>query len=245
MRWVEAAETAYAYYLADMGVDPTADIFGSRALMVWMQDGDQWNKWVDAYGGADKEFTRTMGGTGDGILTHGSRIQANSTEVMRIDGILHQATHMINRKLWKDGNRAWLDEGLAYYYSIKVQETCLHHCVAKKDGNYAKPGKEGGIKDWNDPANWKPLVKEFVVARNDTPLRTVVNKPLTQLDFSATIKAWSVITWLMDTDRTKFLEYFDQMKTNGKNQEAIMQGLWGKGLEELDEEWQAYVKRNY
>ena len=49
---------------------------------------------------------------------------------------------------------------------------------------------------------------------------------------------------MMDTDRDRFLEFWDQMRSNSENQEAILQGLWGKGIEGLDEDWQKYVKQD-
>ncbi len=101
------------------------------------------------------------------------------------------------------------------------------------------------MKDWQDPHDWKPLVKEIVQKKDDMPLRTLLNQPVTKLEFHATIKSWSIITWLMDKDRDRFIEYLDQMKTNSRNQEAILQGLYKKGIEEIDEDWKAYVLRNY
>ncbi len=151
---------------------------------------------------------------------------------------------MLNRKVWGFQGGAWINEGLAYYYTVKVQETCFTHCVALKKGNYAKPGDEGGLKDWGDPANWKPNIKTQVQKKNDVPLRTLILKPITQLEFDATIKAWSIITWMMEKDRDTFIGLLRQMRENNKHL-MLVESMFEKGCEEIDEEWQRYVIRNY
>ena len=246
MEYLAAAETAYAYYLADIGRDPNEDVFrGGRAVYVVMQTDDQWNKFVDAYGGSDKEFTRQLSGTGDGNLLHGIRSNTGSTPAGRKDHIVHNSVHLLNKFVWNvRGTHAWIDEGLAYYYTLKVLETTATHCVSLKKGNYATPGDEGGLKKWDDAANWKSKIKDQVRAKNDTPLRTLIYQPITQLEFPATVKAWCIVTWFMDKDRDAWLSMMDQLRDNG-NSEAVLQGVWEKGLEELDDEWHRWVIKTY
>lgn len=238
-----ALETGYAYYLSDLGIDPTKDVFGRRATIVIMEDGDQWQKWCDAFGGDD--FTRKCGGTGDtGGLVYGHRMQESSTPILRKDSALHQAIHMLNLKVFNMQGGAWINEGLAYYYSVKVQETCLTHCVALKKGQYANQGQEGGLKDWNDAANWKPNVRELVQRKADVELRELVLKPITQLEFEATIKSWSVIQWMMDTERDRFIALLERLGGQ-TNHVKVLESEFDKSLEDLDVDWREYVLRNY
>lgn len=243
--YLAALETAYAYYLSDFGMDPTQDVFGgARMRFVVMQTDAEWNKFVDAYGGADKEFTRQLSGTGDGNLLHGIASKAGSTPVGRQDHLLHSAVHALNRYVWKIRDTAWLDEGLTYYYTLKVQETTATHCVSLRKGNYAKPGNEGGIKEWGDVDNWKPKIKELVQAKNDAPLRTLVNQRITELQFDATVKAWCVATWLMDLDRDRFIDVVRQIGDGAKS-EDVLQSFYEKGLEELDDAFRKHVLKTY
>jgi len=246
MEYATAAETAYAYYLADLNMDPTQDAFeGQQATFVLMSTEDQWNKFVDTYGGEDKEFTRKMSGTGDGRLMQGIRNSQGSNVPTRKDHVVHRAVHMLNLFVFRlPGQHAWADEGLAYYYTLKVLESTSTFCVALKKGNYAKPGNEGGMKEWENAANWKSKIKDLVRAKSDTPMRTLVLQPITQLEFDATVKAWCLVTWFMDTDRDKWIETLDQLRDGGKD-EPVLQGLWGKGLEELDDEWHRWVIKTY
>lgn len=244
--YAEAAETAYAYYLADFERDPTEDVLeGHRMLFIVMTDDAQWNLFVDRFGGPDKEFTRQLGGchVGSGM---GVRSNKGSTMEARRDMIVHQAVHHLGQVMWRINDRAWLNEGLAYYYTLKVLESCSTHCVAQKKGDYASGSKdEGGLKDWGDPQNWKPLVKAQVAKKDDTALRTVITVPITKLDFDDTVKSWSVITYLFDLDRTKFISMLDQLLDPAVKQDAVIQGVWGKGLEDLDEDWHTYVRKCY
>ncbi len=238
-----ALETAYAYYLSDLGIDPTKDVFGRRATFVFMEDGDQWLKWCDAFGGDD--FTRQTGGTGNlGSLVFGHRMRETSTPFLRKDSAIHQAIHMLNLKVFNMQGGAWINEGLSYYYTVKVQESTVTHCVSLKKGNYARPGDEGGMKDWNDATNWKPNVRELVQKKADVALRALVVKPITQLEFEATIKAWSVIQWLMDEDRDRFIGLLDRL--GGRpNHVGVLESEFEKSVEDLDKEWREYVIRNY
>jgi hypothetical protein len=244
--YAEAAETAYAYYLADFERDPGDDVLeGHRMLFVVMTDDAQWNKFVDRFGGPDKEFTRKLAGchVGGGM---GVRSGDGSTLESRRDMIVHQCVHRLGDVVWRSGERAWINEGLAYYYTLKVLESCLTHCVAQKKGDYANGHKdEGGMKDWGDPANWKPLTKANVQKKDDTALRTVITVPLTKLSFHDTVKSWSVITYLMDLDRSKFMQMLDALKDPSVKQDQVIQNVWGKGLEDIDEEWHAWVKKCY
>lgn len=239
-----ALETAYAYYLADLGMDPTRDVFdGRRAVIVHMKDGEQWTAWCDASGAS--EFSRGLSGHGNtDQLLYGMRMKETSTPASRKDMSVHMAVHMLNRRVFKLQSSAWVDEGLAYYYNLKVHETSLTHCVAIKKGNYAKPGDEGGLKDWNDPANWKPNVRDLVQRKADVEMRALVQKPITQLEFEASIKAWSVIQWMMDTDRDTFIELVGDLGGRA-NHVATIEAQFEKNLEEIDKEWREYVLRNY
>lgn len=242
----KTAEITYAYYLSDFGIDPTKNVFGSkRAAFFFMETDEQWHKYVDTYGGSHKELTKKMGGTGDHQgLNYASR-KGNSNPASRKDSTAHRTAHMLNHKVHHVRQRAWLDEGMAYYYSIKVLETTLTHCVSLKEGKYAKQKRVGGIKDWKDHNNWKPNLKVLVQAKDDIPLRTLVNKTVAELEYEMTVKAWGLITWMMDTDRDRYHKFLDQHRSNYQNQIAILQGLFKKGLEEIDDDWHKFVIRNF
>ena len=239
LTYLAGLETAYAYYLSDFGRDPTEDVFdGHRMTHVVMLTDDQWNKFVDVHGGSDKEFIRQMSGCGDGRFLRGMRTTQGSNPTSRLDHLIHSSVHALNDRVWKVGDVAWLDEGLAYYYTLKVQETSSTFCVSLKKGDYAKPGNEGGMKEWGDVNNWKSKIKALVQKKNDVPMRTLVNQRITELQFDATVKAWCVVTWLMEADRDTFMSVLGEIG-GGTKSGVVLEGTYGKGLEELDDEFAA------
>ena len=245
--YAQTAETAYAYYLADFGKDPGEDVFdGRRMLFLVLKTDAEWNKVIDRFGGADKEWVRTMGGHGLDQMTEVVRTNQGSSVDTRKDFIIHTGIHCLNHRIWKLSERAWLDEGLAYYYSIKVMESCTTHCVAKKEGNYANGHKDiGGDKEWGSCDGWKPMMKTLVQKKDDTALRTISMQPIAKLDFLDTVKSWSIASWLMDLDRDKFTSILDQMLDPAVKQENVIQGTYGMGYEAIDDEWHKYVLKCY
>jgi tetratricopeptide (TPR) repeat protein len=245
--YAQTIETAYAYYLADFGKDPGEDVFeGKRMLFLVLKTDAEWNKVVDRFVTGDKEWVRTMGGTSLDQFTEVCRSNQGSTVDTRKDFCVHTGIHTMNHRIWKLSEHAWLDEGLAYYYSIKVMETCLTHCVAKKNGDYANGHKDiGGDKEWGSADGWKPMMKTLVQKKDDTALRTISMQPIAKLDFLDTVKAWSIASWLMDQDRDKFTSILDQMLDPAVKQENVIQGTYGMGYEAIDDEWHKYVLKCY
>ena len=256
-----AAETAYAYYLADFGIDPTIDVFDrNKITFVIMTSEDQWNKFVDQFAGQDKEFSRQCGSLSSGIYMDGIRggspnkdkgngnieTSANNSPEGRRDTIVHRTTHTLNAVVWKISERAWLDEGLAYYYTAKVLDTTGTYCVGLKHGDYANQFKEeGGMKKWDQSDNWKPLVKATVQKKNDVALRLIMNQKMYEMQFDASVKAWSVCSWLMELDREKFMTFLKSAGEPGAKQDIQLQNTFDKGIEELEKTWQAWVLRCY
>ncbi len=258
----EAAETAYAYYLADFTRDPAEDVFGAKYTFMIMDTEPEWDKFVDAYGGNEKEFIHQLSSCGVGELSRGLRGGTKNKEVKkdggktetelgsspeaRRDQIVHSVIHEMNRRVWHLDTKAWLDEGLAYYYSLKALETCLTHCVAIKRGDYANGHQdEGGIKKWDNPDGWKPLLKAMVKKKDDVALRTIMLQPLTKLDFIDTVKGWGVASYLMDLDRSKFMDFLAAMMDGKVKQEDALQNTYGKGIEAIDDDWRAYALHAY
>jgi hypothetical protein len=49
----------------------------------------------------------------------------------------------------------------------------------------------------------------------------------------------------MDLDRDKFTSILDQMLDPAVKQENVIQGTYGKGYEDLDEEWHRHALKCY
>lgn len=249
-------ETLYAYYLADIGKDPTHDVFGGKVVeLCVVSTKPLWDKWVDHCSGfKDKAWLKeanTYRNLTD--LRTGTLRVETAEHVDTRDPLLHHAAHILNLTLWKAPRWAWIDEGLAYYYTVKVQETTRTHCVEKQQTEYAQDKTVGGDKDWTVSERWKIYLKGVVQKKGDAELRKIMGQPLATLDLASSVKAWGVISYLMDKKREKFLAFLtamrDQKHAAGgpppEPQEDVFQRIFAQGIEEVDREWRAYAVRAY
>ena len=249
----KALETMYAYFLADAGRDPAEDVFGGKVVeMCVVSKKDLWDKWVDARSGEKKnqqwlKESNTYRNLAE-LRTGTLRVETAESVDTR-DPLLHHAAHILGYTVWRSTRHAWLDEGLAYYYTVKVQETTRTHCVAKDEGGYAKGPPIGGEKNWTVSERWKPFLKDLVVKKGDAELRKLLNTKLEVLDLPSSVKAWGVVGWLMDKQHDKFLEFLKALRARAnpdkEPQEAILEKVFGTSIEAMDAEWRAYAARAY
>ena len=76
-------------------------------------------------------------------------------------------------------------------------------------------------------------------------LRLLMNQKMHEMQFDASVKAWSVCSYLMDLDREKFQTFLGTLKTPNAKQDMTLQDTYGKGIEEIEKEWQVFVLRCY
>lgn len=246
----KALETLYAYYLADAGIDPEKDVFNGKVLeLCVVSKKDTWDKWVDQFSNAkDKKWLKESNTYRDLAGFRAGTLRVETAEhVDTRDPLLHHAAHFLNWYVWKTTKYAWLDEGLAYYYTVKVQETTRTHCVAKEDASYAKGPAVGGAKDWTVSERWKPYLKLLVQKKGDEELRKILNVPLATLDLPSSVKAWGVVSYLMDTKRDRFLELIKALgaKPASETVEQVFERIFATPIEAVDKEWREYALRAY
>lgn len=245
---LKGLETLYCFYLADIGRDPTEDVFeGRQAVFCVVSTQPLWEKWVDGFSNApDKQWTKESNVYVDKkALRAGTLRSETADQVDTRDPLLHHATHMLNHVVWDVSRIAWLDEGLAYYYTVKLQETTRTHCVQKIAGGYDKGEELGGEKDWETSEFWREYLRQLVAKKDDIDLRTLLGRKLAELDLPQTVKGWAVITWLMETERDRFLQFLTELKLGETSQEDLLQKIFGKGVEAIDKDWREYAARAY
>ena len=245
--YVKNCETVYAYFLRDVGESEIKDVWeGRKAFALVLGSREQWHRYVDLFGGGDarqKEFTKQCSGSrGDpnlfGVQWEGEEGSHAST----VDGLVHKTTHMLVYHYWKLTDQAWLHEGFAYYYTVKVLESTHQHCVAL--GDYNSPS--GGMKDWGQSQNWKELVKKDVVTVADPDLRMFYGLQTKDLKYNSSVKAWSMISWLFDKHREKFIEWLKAVGHNGVDEEQAFKDVFGwDSFEAVDNAWREFVRENY
>lgn len=134
----------------------------------------------------------------------------------------------------------WLAEGFAEHVEIIKSGESNTHCSTKT--TYGDRGGEIAEKA-SSSKNWKDLLKESVLAGEDTPLDAMKGLDLNSLDFLHLSKAWSLVHWWVETKRPEMIKFFKALKTMDQDQ-AMKEGF-GMTMAEMDAKWREYVKTSY
>lgn len=247
---VKALETLYVFFLADVGIDPSTDVFeGKKVDLVVVSQQPSWERWVDEFSNsADKEWTKGSTTSRSYHLLRGGVKRVETAEhIDTRDPLLHHAAHFLAQAVWKARPIAWLDEGLSYYYTVRIQDTTRTSCLDKTVTGYGNNQDiVGGDKDWTQSERWRDYLRAIVDAKADTELRAILLTPLATLRLPDSVKAWAVVTWFMEKEREKFIRFLRRVKDEPElDQEAVLQELFGKSIEDLDKEWRDYAHRAF
>jgi len=82
------------------------------------------------------------------------------------------------------------------------------------------------------------------VARDDIALRLIVNKSAYELPIAASVKAWSVVEFLIGRDRTAFVALVRGCKGD-QDRVVALETRFGKDVETLDDLWRKWVIETY
>ena len=242
-KYLESCERVYAAYIAELGIDRTTKVLPQAPVFCVLADDVQWNRWIDRVPHGNPGFFRAL-------ACHWARDRwacavrspQDFTDVQRRDRLAHQSAHMLNLAAWEMPDGMWLDEALAHRYAVLVQGTTSVYCLAPRKEDYGRAG--GNVVEWTDQARWKELLTEQAIARDDVALRLIVNKSAYELPIAASIKAWSVVEFLIRRDRTAFIALVRGSKGD-QDRVAALETRFGKDVETLDDLWRKWVIETY
>jgi hypothetical protein len=243
--YIKNVETSYSYFVKDIGLEPDADIFGGRkASFLVLGTKAQWDRYVDHFvagGPRQREFTKKLKGSRNVVQLTAALYEGEKGDLKTtIDQLVHGTGHFMPYAQWGI-TQAWLGEGFAFYYTQKVLNTTRTHCTSLGDYNRAFSGE----KDWGQSENWKPLLKAEVLKHADPDIRVFYGQRMGELQFNASVKSWSLITFLFDKHREKFMKWTEAVGREGRHPEEAMKEILGWTFEELDIAWREFVKENY
>ncbi len=75
--------------------------------------------------------------------------------------------------------------------------------------------------------------------------RIFFRQRLKDLKYNASVKSWSMISWLFDKHREKFMKWLMLAGREQMEQNKAFEEVFGWTFEQVDEEWRNYVKENY
>ena len=240
--YLESCERVYVAYLAEFGVDRATKVLPQAPVFCVLSDDVQWNRWIDRVPRGNPGFFRAL-------ACHWARDRwacavrnmADFTDVQRRDRLAHQTGHMLNLALWEMPDGFWLDEALAHRYAVLVQDYTASYCLAPRKEDY---GRSGEKLVWTDQSQWKELLRQQALAKDDLALRAIVSKSAYELPLSASVKAWSVADFLVRRDRAAFVALVRGSKED-KDRVAALETRYGKDVETLDELWRSWVIETY
>ncbi len=241
--YLDGCEQVYGAYLADLGLGPDTDVFTKPRLYCVLETDAQWDAWVNhvvQYG--HQGFYRNL-------MCHLARDRGvcavrnfpGATDEKRKDRLMHESVHFMNYALWDVPDGCWLDDALAYRYPILLSGTSSSFCLAPHKEDY---GKSGADRDWSDPSMWRQMLKEMVAKKDDAELRLVVTRSAYELPIVASVKAWSVVDFLLRRDRAAFVAMLRDLK-GAKSFADVLETRYGKSVEALDDEWRRWVAATY
>jgi len=237
-----AVETAYAVHLLDAGREPTESVFPSPVRFVVCTTDAEWNAWIDKFVPRNKEFFRGLTGAWAENWHYAMRPVADGRAATRRDHLVHRAVHAVNSYALGVNWPSWLDEGLCFLTSVRLEGMTRTWCLAPAEGDYAKLDRSGGQAGWIEEAEWDAALKATALARDDVPLRTLVGHPLTEQTFAAAMKAWSVLDAWRSLDPQSYRDLLPKIR-GPKDPAAAIEKHFGRSLEDLDEEWRRWVLR--
>jgi hypothetical protein len=104
----------------------------------------------------------------------------------------------------------------------------------------------GDQKDARKPENW-PLIIRTLAREDRDPEIAAVIKCANHAEFSTqeAIKAWSLVDFLLQEHKDKFVEFCKDLRAQDDNGEKSLHKVFGWTLEDLDDRWRAFVKIDY
>ncbi len=218
----DLAERAYAWWLKDVLGETPDDgkpraVFDGEIEVFAVVDPKRKEKWLDTFG---RDF-----GYGDEVVDHRKKhgagwhgvvpphffISGKETEKNRprnpeedYENTAGSVASMVGRILL-DASRGvqsppWLHEANAFLTEIEFHESADHAYVSKTQYREQVADKQGSKTKYLD------FVKTQVQQRLDRPFRVIFTMDLNRLDWADSMKAWSLLKFLLAEHRAKFRE---------------------------------------
>lgn len=235
---LQHAEHAYALYEKMFGVQ---DAFrGQKMTHVALQNKAQHERYVDAFetrGKAHKDLAKKSSGSIG--FPRSEHYQDVLSEPQLQDWVVHTTVQVLSY-ITVGGENHWLHEGTAYYFTRLMKESAATYCV-----DLAGTGAGSGGKNYQDAMNWPIVCKVWVREGKDPDVNAILKcDKLSELDGAETVKAWSIVDFLLVEHREKFIELRKALRAEKTPEEAFKLAFdWS--ISDLDLRWKTYVKASY
>jgi tetratricopeptide (TPR) repeat protein len=236
---VQHCEHAYAMYHKIFGQE---DLFGGRKMThVILKDKSQHERYVDVFrkGGSAAEVELSKKSTGSMGFPRSEQYQ----DTRPIEGVQDMAVHstvQMMSNLFAKGEHHWLHEGTSYHFTRLMKDSASTYCV---DLAGTSPQNRG--KNYQDSDDWPIVCKVWVRENKDPEILAILKcTNVQEMDGAETVKAWSLIEFLITEHREKFVALCKSIGSDVDVEKALKE-IFDWSVEDLDRRWKSYVKSSY
>ncbi|KAF0242316.1 MAG: hypothetical protein FD180_3973 [Planctomycetota bacterium] len=154
------------------------------------------------------------------------------------DFTAHMTVHVLFCQYYGFPYPAWLYEGISYWVTDRMLKTAKIYCSGFSTG-------AGGGRDFEDMREWKAEVKRQERLGLDPDLRELMGTDLSGMNMRRSMKAWSVVEWLVAERKKEFLSLMSELRSGSKPEDAVKTALGVNTPGELDVLWERYVRDKY
>jgi hypothetical protein len=238
-------ELAYVVGLDLLDRKPEDEPFGRSPAWFLMCDEEHWETFMRTYKykseTLEEAVERPSRGS-DRKRWYVRKRRPSAGAVDDADFVAHCIGEMLMYAIYGDERAEWIWEGFAQHLSSLVVPVSDVRCVGKTSTRY---GTDDDIEDrFEGSPRWRQLMHRVVSNGDEQPLRTLMSRDVSDMPLEEGIQCWSVFAWLHEHHREGFLKFIKDAY-EGSDQPALLQTHVGLTPEQVDDEWRAYVLRNY
>ncbi len=239
-----AGELAYLRTAEYVGVDPAGEQVSAAPMRFCLMQEHLWDEWlrVELDRGQSLEKWLTYGFRGNAKNGYyGSKRRARDDMYDMGDYVAHQTAHIFLRRAFGASRAPWVYEAIAQDVAALVVPDADARCIGDSSSRYGND--DNGLR-WAGSPKWRLLARDLVRSSDDVALRGLVELEIGRMNLEQAVKSWSVLLWLREK-APKATQAYIAAASFKADQVALLAEHFGKTPEELDEEWRAYVLRNY
>ncbi len=152
------------------------------------------------------------------------------------DSLRDETVHVVTRYAFRGLTRmektpAWLDEGLCAWFGDRVLGTATS-CFPRAEVKARRDAKT--------TLHWRRLLREWVWDGTSPRIKDIAKAPPGEMTFEMTVKAWSLVDWLMTAKRDRLYDFLARCRT-GSSSRALRRALGAKDSDELEMMWEAWI----
>jgi len=239
-----AGELAYLRTAEYLGIDPATERIAAEPMRFCLMEEDLWPFWIRAHIRSGETFEKELtygfrGNTREGWYASKRRKRNDMYDMA--DYVAHQTAHIFLYRAYGTWRAPWVYEAIAQEVAALAVPSADARCIGDSTSRYGND--DTGLR-WAGSPKWRLLVRQLVQSSDDIALRGLVDIDIGRMNLEEAVKSWSMLLWLRERDQKATLAYIAAATSNADHVELLDQHF-GTTPEELDEEWRAYVLRNY